>query len=303
MTSLLASLETYLQQKHPRFITGFREARAIDPRRFEALAEMFLGWAAEILGEETIPTIVEGFVKFTSDVNWAQARYEAEGHYAKRSFKEVYDTHYSCKPVMRSYLWGVYLANFLWPHHLELSLFYHDRFLRRIAAARDLVEIAPGCGGWGIWALQQIPSACLRGFDISEASVEIARALGRAAGVSQQCRYELRDALDLGQLEEDCADAVICCFLVEHLEEPAKVFAVVKHLLRPHGYACVTGALTAAQVDHIYEFRRESELVRMAEAQGLRAVETASFNPPRVLQDGRRIPRSMALILRHDGEP
>ena len=95
----------------------------------------------------------------------------------------------------------------------------------------------------------------------------------------------------------NCADGVICSFLVEHLERPEQLFAVVNHLLRPRGLAFVTGALTAAQVDHIYEFRHESELVRLCEDHGLRVLSTLSVGPKRLLPRARFLPRSMALIV------
>ena len=66
---------------------------------------------------------------------------------------------------------------------------------------------------------------------------------------------------------------------------------------RPGGCFFVTGALTAAQIDHIYEFRHESELVSLAEDCGLRVLETLSTNPARLLPGARFVPRSMALLV------
>jgi hypothetical protein len=93
------------------------------------------------------------------------------------------------------------------------------------------------------------------------------------------------------------ADGVICSFLVEHLEQPSQLFAVVEHLLKPHGFAFVTGALTAAQVDHIFEFRRESELIRMCEDNGLRVLASLSAGPKRTFRKAQFLPRSMAMLL------
>jgi hypothetical protein len=67
------------------------------------------------------------------------------------------------------------------------------------------------------------------------------------AGVStvhDVARYELRDALDLDAVPAESADAVVCNFLVEHLERPEKLFAVIHHLLKPAGTAFVTGGTT-----------------------------------------------------------
>ena len=297
MGSHTDKLIDYLRSEHPQFSRGLQDAATAGDGRFEPIAEMFLGWAGAVLGAGSVERIAEAFVKLTYHVNLAQIRYEAAGRYESRSFAEVQASHYSQDEQMSEYLWGVYAANFLWAHHVELCLQYHDRFLRRLPRGAHIVEIAPGPGGWGLWALKTVPDATVSGFDISPSSIAIATAMAAAAGVSDRAQYEERDALSLGDLEEDSADAVISCFLLEHLEEPRKVFDVVRHVLRPHGRAFVTGALTAAQLDHIYEFRRESDLVTMAEASHLRVVETFSANPPRLLPKAGFIPRSMSLLL------
>ena len=55
--------------------------------------------------------------------------------------------------------------------------------------------------------------------------------------------------------------------------------------------------LTAAQIDHVYEFQFESELVLMAEQAGFRLLEARSAAPQRTLRGASYLPRVMALIL------
>jgi ubiquinone/menaquinone biosynthesis C-methylase UbiE len=258
---------------------------------------MFLEWLVRARGEAGIPSAADAFVQFTTDVNLAQAHYELDGHYANKSFSEVYASHYSQHDTMSGYLWGIYLTNFLWAHHTEISIFYRDYFLTKLSDSEDLVEIAPGHGGWGVWALNVLPRARLQGFDISPSSIEIASSVSRAAGVGNRACYSERDVLDLSSMPAESADGVICSFLMEHLERPEELFAVTHHLLRPRGIAFLTGALTAAQVDHIYEFRSESELVRLSEDHGLRVLAALSAAPKRTLPKARFLPRSMALIV------
>ena len=297
MSQHVETLIGYTTDRYPQFVRGVKEAMAVHPTRFEAIAEMYLGWAMEARGPSAIQASADAFVQFTTDVNLAQARYEATGAYEHHSFEEVYRQHYNQDEAMQGYLWGIYLTNFLWPHHLEICLFFRDRFLRGIGESAELVEIAPGHGGWGIWALSVLPKCTLRAYDVSRSSIQIAGSLATAAGISDRVDYEECDALDLVQRAPESADAGICCFLLEHLENPEKLFRVIHHLLRPGGRAFLTGALTAAQIDHIYEFRKESELVLMAEEQGLRVVETLSASPKRLLPKARFVPRSMALIV------
>jgi SAM-dependent methyltransferase len=288
----------YVREQQPRALRGLEEARAVDPSAWEPLAERFLGWAAIVLGEEGwCPRCADAYARFSSDVIMAQARYEADGHYEFSRFADCNAAVYSQRDVMDDYLWGVYLTNFLWPHHVELSLFFRDRFISRLPADPILVEIAPGHGGWGIWALSQRSDARLEGYDISPSSIAIASSLAVAAGVADRAAYTERDALDLTKMPAQSASAVICSFLIEHLEQPDALAAVIAHLLPPGGRAYLAGALTAAQVDHIYEFRKESELVSLCERHGLRVLETLSTNPRRMLPKARFVPRSMGLIL------
>lgn len=292
----LERLVEYIDQRYPQFCQGINEACNVSPR-FPAIADMYLTWLLQARGDDGLHQSVDAFVQFTTDVNLAQARYEAEGAYQHQSFAEVNSIHYSQDSQMQGYLWGIYLTNFLWAHHFEICLFFKDRFLDRIGNAEHLIEIAPGHGGWGAWALHALPDASLRGFDISPTSIQIASSVMRAAGYGDRAEYEEKDAMDLTDLAPNCADAGISSFLIEHLEEPAQLFNVINHLLKPGGLYFVTGALTAAQIDHIYEFRKESELVALAEASGLRVLETLSANPKRLFPAARFVPRSMALLV------
>ena len=297
MPPLLQQLYAYMGERHPRSMRGVDEARAVSPPRFDAIAEMFLGWLIATRGPGSIPQAADAFVQFSTEVNMAQARYELDGHYAHKSFAEVYADHYSQHETMADYLWGIYLTNFLWAHHTQISLFYRDSFLSQLGDAAALVEIAPGHGGWGVWALHELPQARLQGFDISPSSIKIASSLCRAAGFEQRASYQEKNALDLKQMAAASADGLICSFLVEHLEQPAQLFAVIQYLLKPRAIGFVTAALTAAQVDHIYEFRYESELFKMCEDHGLRVLASLSAGPKRQLPGAQFLPRSMALLV------
>lgn len=296
--SRAADLFAYIREHHPRSLRGIEEAREVSPADWDRVAEQFLGWAAGVWGDPGWqPRCMDAFVQFSSDVIMAQARYEADGHYENSSFAECNAHVYSQRDVMDDYLWGVFVTNFCWSHHMELSLFFRDRFLARLPGAPAIVEIAPGHGGWGVWALTNRPDARLQGFDISPSSIAIASSIAKAAGVADRVTYTERNALDLATMPTASADAVICSFLIEHLEDPGLLVANIANLLKPGARGYLAGAITAAQVDHIYEFRRESELVALCEKHGLRVVETLSVSPKRTLPKARFLPRSMGLIL------
>ncbi len=295
------SLLRWFDRHLPQFSPGLLEAKEEDPIRFERLGNRFLSWAEGVLGEQTLEIVARSYANFTMSVNLHQARYELAGHYQASSTAEFQSDLYDRQERMEEYLWGVYLTFFLWPHHLRLARFFEERYLPRITPGSRILELAFGHGGWGQWALTETENTTLTGVDISESSVEIARALAHSSKLAPRTEYRQGDALSLA--EKPSFDQAICGFVIEHLEQPHLLYEALASHLRPGGILFLTGALTAAQEDHIFEFVRESELVTMAEVAGFRALETVSEGPSRTLPKAKYLPRSMALILQRRRGP
>lgn len=293
----------YIASRHPRSLPGVLEARALHSALFDELSGLFLGWAISAFGDGSVESMADAFVRFSTDVNFAQARYEAAGHYEHKSFEDCKASVYSRDDAMDDYLSGIFLTNFLWAHHLDLSLLFESRFIERLADHAHIIEIASGHGGWGLWALERRAQATLTGFDISPKAIEMSTRLAQAAGKADRAQYRLQDVMTLDAATIDPADACICSFLIEHLERPEHLLSVIAKLLRPRGTAFLTGALTAAQIDHIYEFRFESELVQLAERHGLRVLDMRSAGPARTLRGARFLPRSIALVVQKRVHP
>ena len=76
----------------------------------------------------------------------------------------------------------------------------------------------------------RLNDAHLQGYDISSSSIKIARQLADSAGVNERARYIEKNALELPETADGSADACICSFLVEHLEEPEKLFAELEKM-------------------------------------------------------------------------
>lgn len=285
------------EQKRPAFVKELRRTRAAAPDLFEEFAGPMLRWARAALGPGFVDVLVDGYCTFVVEVNRAQAEYEKSGRYRYASYREVHDATYAREEFMRLYHWGVYTTTFAWQHHLALCRFFRDAFVTRLAAAgrpRRLVDLGCGSGVWHFLALRLLPGWSAVGVDISETSVEATR---RTAALLPGIEVEYHRADATAWEPEQPFDAGISCFLLEHLEEPAALLRSLARCLEPGAFAFVTGALTAAEIDHIYEFRKESELVALAEETGFRVVETFSSAPSRLLPDRRHVPRSMGLVL------
>ena len=292
-------LESF-EEINPIFAKEIRRTYEADQALFTELADPMLSWAEAVLGDNYISTLIAGYCEFVMDVNRSQIRYEGTERYQYSTYDEVFKTTYGNAEFMNLYHWGVFTTTFGWQHHLELYSFYRDHFLDQlISNAPDgriqLLDLGCGSGVWHFLAHRFLPAIETTAVDISERSIELTKEMAAKIFTDKTINYELSDALEWQNEIE--FDAGISCFLLEHLEKPFDLLVNLSNQIKPGGMAFVTCALTAAEIDHIYEFKRESEVILMAEESGFRVINVFSASPLSIQPDRKYLPRSMGMIL------
>lgn len=263
---------------------------------FYELAVPMLEWSRNYLGERYDKILTEGYVYFVTDVNRSQMGYEKLGHYKNKTYTEVCKSQYSNEDHMSKYHWGVYVTTFAWEHHLKIYKFFNDNFLANLdVAGGTILEFGAGSGIWGMLVMNKLQNWNVIGVDISPFSVNIAKEMAKCNGFGKRSMYIADNALTFKNQTE--VDVAISCFLLEHLETPQLLLSNMARNLKIGGYAFITCALTAAESDHIFEFKHESEIILMAEQAGFRVISTFSSAPESYPSDYRFLPRSMALLL------
>lgn len=290
----LAKFVEYLSQHRPLFGKSLERNYHHQPQLFEELGSLLMNWAKRYLGDDYFKVLSDGYASFVIDVNKSQIKYEARGHYTNKTYAEVYDAVYNSDAEMNLYHWGVYVTTFAWQHHLDLYAFFRDYFVRLLAKEGRVLDLGCGSGIWSLLLSTHVPGWQVKGVDISPRSVALSSSMARMNGFSN-VDIEVSDALQYRENRK--FDACMSCFLLEHLEAPGRLLENLGENLEPGGYAFVTGALTAAEVDHIYEFSRESDLVLLAEQSGFRVIATFSAAPESHPRQFRFLPRSMGLVL------
>lgn len=286
-----------INSRYPMFSTSLEEARAVDPDLVDEMFEMSLRWLVNGFGDSVIDKIVDGYAWFTMHVNRAQLEYERTGAYQSSSFADVNEHVYQQDEVMRRYYWGVYAILFCWPHYVDVLRNYLRVFVPLLPSG-EVLEVGPGHGVWGLMALATREDVTLKGLDVSPQSVATASRIAIGAGLEKRSSYVVGDASrDLDDLP--LFNSAVSCFVLEHLERPSDF---LKHLACAvhDGAPCfVTLALTAGQIDHIYEFVEGDEAIGMASDAGFQLVESFVTGPRRVRPGATRIPRVQALRLVH----
>jgi 2-polyprenyl-3-methyl-5-hydroxy-6-metoxy-1,4-benzoquinol methylase len=110
-----------------------------------------------------------------------------------------------------------------------------DGFLAALAdlaarsGARQIHEV--GCGEGFLATMLAKRGLAVRGSDLSPAAVALARR--RAADLDLPVRFSVADLFHLSP-EADGAELVVCCEVLEHLEDPERALGVLARLAQPH---------------------------------------------------------------------
>lgn len=89
-----------------------------------------------------------------------------------------------------------------------------------------------GCGE-GVWVLRwQAQGLSVRGSDVSDRVLDIARANAQHVGATPHL-FEQRSIYDLVP-ERDAADLLVCCEVLEHLEDPAAGLRALQRVVDRH---------------------------------------------------------------------
>lgn len=285
-----------MQESAPSFSKELAKTIKNSPIEFNILSEIMCKWAENMIGDNYLDVLVRGYVKFVMDVNRSQLKYEVEGKYESKKYDEVFELAYNSQSFMNDYHWGVFVITFAWHHHLNLYSFFKKEFIDVYCQdCKNLIDLGTGSGVWHHLFLEDISDCQVTAVDISSTSIELSKKMASKIYSEKRVKYIVDDAM---RYKGDIAyDIAMSCFLMEHLETPQNLLNNINRNLKTRGYAFVTVALTAAEYDHIYEFKSESEVILLAENAGFRVIKMFSSSPQTIVDNARFLPRSVALVL------
>jgi SAM-dependent methyltransferase len=212
--------------------------------------------------DESLGRAVDGYSRFALESLRLQRRFDGTGVYDPKPYADVARDVYLDDTYMRStYLPGLLLSHYLWPHHYRKNAFFSRVFLadRIRAGVREFYDIGVGTGFYSRLALTGIPEARGVGVDISPTSVAFALRHVEAFGAGDRYRAELRDVI---ARPLDPVASLICDEVLEHLADPVPFIAALRGLLKPGGAAFIATALNAPNTDHIYLYRSAAEVAQ-----------------------------------------
>ena len=290
----------WFRHHYPQIAGGLLFAVADRDPGLDRHAEAVLAFLARKSQAEgcSLDRALEGVARMSFDFLRLQPRFMKTGRYRSARSAPLRERIYARKEVMEGYyLDGLLLTYAFWINHAAVYRWFVQTFLPLLPPQARVLEIGVGHGLMALTLLRALPSARYEGLDLSPFSLEYAARLLSANGVDPR-RASLReeDASGPALAAAEARDAVLCCEVLEHVEDPAGLLRTVRRRLRAGGRAFVTTVANMEADDHIYRFEDEAHIRRAVEEAGLR-VESELVLPLRGYETARPRPLNYAAVL------
>lgn len=215
---------------------------------------------------------IEAFAMTSIEFLRLQGRFRQTGRYARGSAADLVDDLYGDAEEMTGYyLDGLAMTYALWPNHARLLGLLRDKFIPQILPDSTVVEIGPGHGMLGYFVLTEGENVRYIGVDISEPALAFTQhAFERLVpGRADRASFLVADATRLAADAVPQADALVCCEVLEHVDNPATILDGIRAHLRPGGRGFLSTVANLEAIDHVFLFDNEDEIRTVIATSGL----------------------------------
>lgn len=238
----------------------------------------------EMVAERVMAICGENLSIYAIDYRWMCERFlEEEIHFARTgcyrlsSFEQARAEVYADPDYMARYVRGILLSQVLWAPHARAMDLFRTRFLPSLKPSARYLEIGPGHGLFLHWAASFSSIAAIEAWDISASSVAETRHALAALGTSRQVELKLCDLLS-APLPTAAFEVAVISEVLEHLEDPGRALAALRHALTSAGRLFVNVPINSPAPDHIFLLRSPDEATALVEAAGF-TIESLDLLP------------------------
>lgn len=244
--------------QYPMIAGGLIDKLIAEDDPLWAYSEKALGYL-QARYADGLDEVLEAFAIVSMDFLRLQARFLQTKQYARTQSAELVSELYNDDEKMSGYyLDGLAMTYVLWPNHVRMIAFFSEHFLPRLAPGAQLVEVGVGHGLMAALAFEAVPDLRYVGVDISPSSLAYAASSLELLGVANhRWRLVQADALsgDLMRLGGDHGfDGVICCEVLEHVENPQLLLERLAECAGVTGLAFMSTVANLEAEDHVYLF-------------------------------------------------
>jgi SAM-dependent methyltransferase len=222
----------------------------------------------------TLLDSVSAWVRFSMEYVKRQQAFLEKRRYASTDYETIRHELYENGSEMKDfYLLALMFSYIFSPNYIGFLSFFQKEMLPRVKGAKRVCDV--GCGP-GLYLAQMLaaePGAAGTGLDISPASLEMTGRLLGYYNLSperfQLLKGDLRVRLPIGDKSQD---AVVCCDVIEHLDDPFNALGELRRIIKPGGTLCLSTAIRMESIDHIHLFSHPGEVQQMLRGNGFEII-------------------------------
>jgi 2-polyprenyl-3-methyl-5-hydroxy-6-metoxy-1,4-benzoquinol methylase len=234
-------------------------------------AEEFAIQYISYLDSESIPVeyAVEAYQKLCNDMMKCQIYFMKNHKYPTVTSEEANQNIYSNESVMKLYMIGLAISQFLWESHFEIYSCLIGAIRKRSPYIKSYLEIGPGHGLFLNKAIEIIDDKSkITAVDISSTSMAITKSIIKYFKPGHtNIAYHTIDMLELN-LEEKY-DFISMGEVLEHVNFPEKLLLKLRNLMSNDARTFVSTCVNCPAIDHVYHFKTVDEIRDMFDKCGL----------------------------------
>jgi len=268
-----------LNKLHGKKITC--NLKKFDDEYFSRAEVFFTKYLALLQNEnKTIDYAIDCYMQMVADINYETVQFIRTGAYSSHSFAEVNQRVYNNPAVMKYYVHGILLSQFLWVQHYGILKFFNTIITENREKVNRYLEIG---GGHGLYTSEAIniigENARYDLVDISQSSIDIARSMIANDNVS----YTLSDVFNYEPVTK--YDFITMGEVLEHVEDPVKLLKKLSTMLHDDGKLFITAPTNAPTIDHIYLFKNAQDIRNVISLSGFETEKEFSIYAEDVPED------------------
>ncbi len=212
---------------------------------------------------------VDAYLKMCGNMLKSQIYFMKTDKYPVEQAVEVFENVYDNEKVMKSFMIGLALSQFLWPTHYEMYSFFKATLRNSSNSISSYLEIGPGHGLFLSEAMQSLKNDVkFVAVDISPISIKITQSIMEHFYNNQSSKITYYN-IDMLELDlNDKYDFITMGEILEHVNCPEELLCKVKDLLTARGQAFISTCVNCPTIDHVYHFKHVDEIRKMLDSSG-----------------------------------
>lgn len=198
---------------------------------------------------------MEAYQRLCNDMMKCQIYFMKYDKYPTQSSEEANLNIYSNEAVMKLYMIGLAISQFLWESHYIIYSCLISSIKKYSPNIRTYLEIGPSHGLFLNKAIELIdPNSKITTVDISSTSMSITKSIIKYFKPSNtNITYHTIDMLELSL--HDKYDFISMGEVLEHVNFPEKLLLKLQNLMSDNGRPFVSTCVNCPAIDHVFHFK------------------------------------------------